>query len=122
MRITSAGNIGVGLVAPDDKFEVALTTNEGVMFTKYSNDTMSARIALRKARGPYGAASAVLSGDSIGMFGGRGYGTSQWPSTCTASMVLSAAENFTNTANGTDILFKTSPIGSLVQTERARIM
>jgi hypothetical protein len=66
----------------------------------------------RKARGTRGAPSALSSGDIIGQFQARGYGTTGYGSSEACGIRLIAAENFTDTAQGSTIVFTTNTIGS----------
>lgn len=66
------------------------------------------------------ARTATQSGDALVTFSGAGYGTSADSST-TGGMSAFAEENFTNTANGTNVTIFTTPIGSTAATTRMRV-
>ena len=72
-------------------------------------------IFLRTARGTSGAPTATQSGDIIGLFATRGYGTTGFIQSGYASGIhIRATENYTDTAQGTVIEFLNVPIGSNV--------
>lgn len=78
-------------------------------------------IRVRHARGTSGAPTQLLSGDPLGFFGTRGYGASQFAVANTGSLQFVAAENFTNTANGTYFIVNATPIGSVTLAEAMRV-
>jgi hypothetical protein len=130
MAITDAGNVGIGTTSPSTLLEVAGTINAyganggQAIFTSSSNNsgaTNSGGFFVRNSRGPSSARTATQTGDVVGVFGSRGYhddGTPGFHSQAGAFMHLRAAENFTSTAQGTDISFNTSSIGTISQTQR----
>ena len=65
----------------------------------------------RKARGTSAAPTAVLNGDNLVAFLGQGYGTNAFSGT-RGGMFVRAAENWTNTAQGTAPHFNTTAIGT----------
>jgi len=69
----------------------------------------------RSMRGLANTPSALLSGDILVKFGGNGYGATGFGSGVNsggAYMQYVAAENYTDTQKGTNILFGTTPVGS----------
>ena len=67
----------------------------------------------RHARGTSSSPSAVQINDYIAVYSGRGYGSTGYvQSGYSAGMYLQAAENYTDTAQGTRINFLNAPIGS----------
>jgi len=65
-----------------------------------------------RARGTEGSPSAVLSGDVLMQLHGYGYGATGYSSGARSALALAAAENWTDTAQGTQITFATTPTGS----------
>jgi hypothetical protein len=66
----------------------------------------------RGARGSSASPSQVVAGDALMLFGGRGYTSSGWAGSMSAELVFQAAETFTSSAQGTDILFVTTMSGT----------
>lgn len=89
------------------------TFNAKLVLDKYDSTLVlnpSAMIG-RRARGSFALPSAVLSGDALFAITARGYGTSSFSSTSGVRIMAEAAENFSNTANGTRWAFQTTPNG-----------
>lgn len=61
------------------------------------------------ANGSLASPTASQVGDQIGNFGAFGYGTTDWTAASTASMRMIAAQNFTDSAQGTEIDWYTTP-------------
>lgn len=80
----------------------------------------TAYVELKGARGTSAAPTAVQSGDVFGGVVAGGYGASSYPAN-TASMRALATENFTNTANGTELEFATTPNGSITRVVRMKL-
>jgi hypothetical protein len=72
-----------------------------------------------RANNTMASPSGVASGDALGLMVGTGYNSAAY-TTGRVSMLFFAAENWTPTANGTDIRFTTTPLGSAVAEERFR--
>lgn len=66
----------------------------------------------RRANGTISAPSALLLNDQIFGFGARGYGTTGYSSSV-ANINIYAAENWSDTAQGSLIQFLTTPIGAV---------
>lgn len=119
----SAISLGIGTQpAANTILDVVANTTSAPQveqLTGYGANTIGLRV--RHARGTSSSPSGLLTGDILGFFGVRGYGTTQFPALNTASITMNAAENFTDTANGTYTVFNTTPIGSVTLAERMRI-
>ena len=72
------------------------------------------------ARGTAAAPAAVQLGDPLGFFGGNGYGTTDFGEA--GGMVVIAAENWTDTAQGRLVAFTTTPLGSTTRRRRMAIL
>lgn len=80
-------------------------------FTSYANSTGLSNFHIRKARGTALSPLAILNQDVLASFGFRGYATTKFASSSIAIQAI-AEQNFTDTANGTSLLFQTTPIGN----------
>lgn len=140
VTIDSIGNVGLGTTVPDSLLElnknaavVPGTLAAGTLLHLAQADTVNSRIsidafgtsadsgiAMRKARGTAASPSAIQSNDRIGALLFSGYGTSSYS---TARVLLGgfAAENWTNTAQGSYFTIQTTPTGSATAAERMRI-
>jgi hypothetical protein len=74
----------------------------------------TANVSLRRADGTAASPSAVQNGDVIGSVGAYGYGATGYAAASRASISLSAAENWTDAAQGTSVSISTTPTGSTV--------
>jgi hypothetical protein len=73
------------------------------------------------ARGTAAAPAAVQLGDPLALFQGDGYGATHFSSEA-GGMVVLAAENWTDTAQGSIVAFTTTPLGSTEDAGRLAIM
>ena len=111
--VATNGNIGMGTTGPALNLEV--TNASGSVSTAIAATAYSTGPPVfqgRKARGTQAAPTAAQSGDTLVMLQGHGFGaTSFGPSS--GSVLITARENFTDTAHGTSVDFMTTPIGSV---------
>jgi hypothetical protein len=116
MTIVSNGNIGIGTGGPSEAVEVLREGQQGAGFlaTTYGAEQTNGGGAflIRNARGTAAAPAAVQLGDSLGYFVGNGYGTSGFGDEFAGGMVVVAAENWTDAAQGTLVALMTTPVGS----------
>lgn len=73
--------------------------------------TAFADIMLRRANNTAASPSAVQAADLIGRIGSVGYGTNAYSTLPRGQIRFHATENWTNTAQGTEIYFFTTPAG-----------
>lgn len=78
-------------------------------------------IGTRFARGSAGAETAVQSGDTLGIFGSFGYGATAYSGRSRAAMFVVASENWSDTAQGAQLIFQTTQPTTLITTEAGRI-
>jgi hypothetical protein len=71
-----------------------------------------AAIAFRAARGTAASPSAIQSGDIVGSMAARPYGATGFPAGGRAAVSFRASENISDSAQGMNITFETTPIGS----------
>ena len=78
-------------------------------------------ISGRHARGTNASPSATQSGDVMSEYGSWGYGATGFSSAPRAMIQLYAAENWTDTVQGTRLSFYTTAPGGIVTSEKMRI-
>lgn len=78
--------------------------------TAYANNTGYANVHIRKARGTAAVPLAVLNQDILSSWGFRGYAATKFASSSAAIQAI-AEQNFTDTANGTSLLFQVTGLG-----------
>lgn len=84
-----------------------LADGEQPPFITYSTKPLS---QYQRARGQFGFQEHVYTNDVLNGVYGWGYGASAFGTTEDGNISLQAAENFTNTAHGTKIVFQTTPL------------
>ena len=140
MRIDSAGNVGIGTATVPYKLVInnattyssaglPAATSAPLHITCESSCNVfldsfnGAATGLngRAAGGTSTAPSATTSGTALLNIGGRGYGTTGYSTLSRALIGLNAEETWTDTAQGTNITFATTAIGTAARVERMRI-
>ena len=131
------GNVGIGTTTPGSKLVVSansatLPPASGVARFADADGVQTAVFAdafgtnpifnVRRANGTAAAPSAVQANQLLGVIGASGYGASAYAGT-RARVGFFAAENWTDTANGTYLTFNTTANGTNTGggTERMRI-
>jgi Chaperone of endosialidase len=118
------GNIGIGTTFPTNNLEVSSgTTNSpaAMVATTYSTAAGGSIIQGRKARGTAVAPTAVQNNDILSGFSAEGYGTTGFGIGPRGGIIVQAAENWTDAAQGAKMGFLTTPIGSNVGQTRLTI-
>lgn len=125
------GRVGIGVTNPEGSLEIAanniIAGNPSVLL---KGDYNTERFSIESSAdavfqtGQYGGSqaskTAVISGMPLGTFQAGGYdGVTQHYNR--AAMYMYAGENFTPTATGTGIRFRTVPIGSTTKTDQVTI-
>lgn len=108
--------LGIGTATPDSLLHI-----NGVSTILLVDGTGGSAFVGRQSNGTPTSPTATLSGNQLLMLGGRGYGTTGYSSVSRAYLRMFAAENFTDTAQGTYMVLATTPTGSTTTTERMRI-
>lgn len=119
LTVTNGGNVGIGTNSPG--YPLQIVGSLGYAATnQYTDDSLGGGFVTAKSRGTTSSPSAVLTGDSLGLFSGGGYNGSAVVYN-KAAMQIYAAENWTTTANGTYLTFATTSNGATGRSERMRI-
>jgi hypothetical protein len=122
MRITDAGNVGIGTETPTARIEVVQDSTDlyhGISLTSYSRNPI---IRVKAAGGSKNAPTATLAGDAILSLVGEGYNENTgWSHPSDAQIRFIATEDFTGTARGTAIQFMNAANQTTGRTERMRI-
>ncbi len=120
MMYQSGIGIGVNTSAPEVLFNVRSEQAPAAFFDVYSNALGALPVVYRAARGTANAPLPVQANDILGGLAVRGYAPSGFTGG-KGQVMFRAAENWTDTANGTYLHFTTTPIGSTTFAERMRI-
>lgn len=114
------GNVCFGCNNPTHQFDV-VKDGGAANITMTSYGTVSPIYSSMRARGSAASPSQVLANDLLAGLGGIGYGTTAF-SGFRANLKFRAAQDFTDTAQGTYFTFETTPIGTLLTAERVRFL
>jgi hypothetical protein len=118
MRITSAGNVGIGTSAP----ETTLHVEAGFPITttrRFSTSAFGGEIHLQKGRGSSASPTIVLNGDGLGAEKWFGYDGSTFRQ---AGMLTVEVDGEPSTSSMPGrFVFSTTPSGSTSSSERMRI-
>jgi hypothetical protein len=117
---TPGGSIGVNTVTPLAGFHAVSGASPVAYYDVYSNALGALPVVYRAARGTPSAPSAVQSNDILGGLAVRGYGATGF-SQGRGQVMFKAAENWTDSANGTYLQFTTTPLGGTSWEERIRV-
>ena len=116
----NATSIGVGTTTPEAEFHSIGSQTPGAFFDVYNDYLGALPVVLRAARGTPAAPTAVQTDDILGGLAVRGYGATHF-SAGQGQVMFKAAQNWTDAAHGTYLMFTTTPLGSAFWVERMRI-
>ena len=136
---TNTGNVGVGTNAPAAKLTVSNNTQAApagqpgtttqivgangvstrLLIDSFGVTTSS--IDMRRGNNTAASPSALLNGDIIGQITWQGRGATSYNAASRAKIMVSAAENYTDTAQGAFMTFFVAPRGGLTSVEAMRI-
>jgi hypothetical protein len=117
----ASGNVGIGTTSPSAILETSSNSDGSIFASTYVDSGVGGSFIGRKARGSQSSPSGVLSGDTLTSVLGRGYTSAGAFSGNVGAVAIVAAENFSSTANGTNITFATTATGATSRTERMRV-
>jgi len=134
----STARVGIGTNAPSARLAVSSSASAppagltGTLIHIVGADSTVARVQVNafaqqpfitfaRADGSAAAPSAVQAADQLGGFGWTAYGATAYSPASKASLAAVAAENWSDTAQGTYFTFSTTPIGSATLAERLRV-
>lgn len=112
------GNVCFGCNNPTHQFDV-VKDGGAANITMTSYGTVSPIYSSMRARGSLASPTNVLTNDLLAGLGGIGYGATTF-SGFRANLKFRAAQDFTDTAQGTYFTFETTPIGTVATREIAR--
>jgi hypothetical protein len=116
----AGGNVGIGTTSPGTLLHVA--SDAGTTLTLDARGTANrAQVTGQQARGTLASPSATQSGDHLLIVGAKGYGATSFNGSFDATIMYSAAENFTDTARGTSIGFETTATGTTTRSRQMTI-
>jgi len=118
-----ADNLGIGTTNPSAVFHASVsspTGNNNFYYDVYSNSYFPI-FGARRARGTSDAPSAVLANDALAGYGARGYGATGFATSTKGALIIVAAENWNDTAQGTFLRFSTTANGTTTFSEKVRI-
>jgi len=126
--LTQAGFLGLGTTSPTAPFSVASnsggTSNTLAVFDTANDNGMTfPNLVFQRSRGTLTARTAVQLGDRLGGLAFRGYGATGFNmNNDNAAVRAYAAENFTDTAQGTYLTLETTTSGTAFRSEKVRIL
>jgi hypothetical protein len=130
------GNLGIGTASTPAKLTIAVgnalisantisgtgiwqvgadAANNGILLDSFG---LPNQLNARRAQGTKASPTALTSGINLLALNGYGYGNTGYSSGSRVQISLRSAEAWTDTAQGTQIVFSTTPAGTTTQTER----
>lgn len=136
--LRGAGRIGAGVTPPDSRLmlsnnavappvptagTIAHLAGADADNTRILMDSFggASNLTLRSSGGTAAALTALASGAVLGTVSFQGYGTTGYSASGRGAILATAAENWSDSAQGAVMVFYTTPIGSTSMVERVRI-
>ena len=122
VTMLSNGNMGIGTTVPAGPLHISSGANTLSFLDAFTGSAAEgSALIYRQARGTSAAPTALQLGDRLNFIGARGYGATGYSPASLSAISVFAAENFTDSAMGTHMVFETSPVSTTGRTERMRI-
>ena len=118
----ATARVGIGTTDPDVQFSVAGSATAGTGIIQSARYSGEPKIYVTRVNGTQGSPTKVVSGNILGSFAFLGYQETTGATLSGANVQAIAAEDYTSTAAGTNLLFNTATIGSVGLTEKMRIL
>ena len=114
--------LGIGTSTPGFNVHLLGTADPAAFTVDGVGAAVGPNFIGRRARGtPGGGETSIQAGDNLAVFQGRGYGTTGYSAGSRAKIELSAAQNWTDAAQGTNIVFYTTASATAAVFEKMRI-
>jgi hypothetical protein len=98
-------------ITPDNYINTTATSNDNMKLVQYGNHLAGYELTFSKARGTAAAPTAIQSGDNLMFISGLGYDGTIFSETNFA-ITATSTENWTSTANGTQLRLSTTQNGT----------
>lgn len=135
----SSGNVGIGTTNPSSLLTVSLNATSLPApptdnVAQFSNaDGLGSRVTIdsfggngnlsfRRSNGTNASKLSLTAGNNIGAVAAFGYGATGYSSTSRGGFSITAAENWTDTAQGTNLYFSTTNTGAAAATNKMIIL
>lgn len=118
---TPAISLTLGDITPTGIVITGTASGDEIWLDRYADDANSAGYISRKARGTLATPTAVLSGDTICLLGGRGYGATNFSANNRGTLAIVASENWSDTAQGTYISLNSTTATTTTRTEVLKV-
>ncbi|RVD52958.1 hypothetical protein [Mesorhizobium sp. M7A.F.Ca.ET.027.03.2.1] len=118
--LLDGANLFSGTTLLTDTLSIS-TNNQGLQITSYTSTPTSGPIIAQRARGTSTSPTAVQSGDTLAGISARGYGATAFSTLGRAGFTFRASENWSDTAQGTDMILETTANGGVTRAVRLTV-